>query len=338
MPRGFRRCQRVQLHLIPYSCTRRLRHLVADQPKHPFVEVLEHVRQTHLLTSRATPSCPSTSTPLLSELLRHKPTITLRALKQKPPNSRSPQDFPLHHPRPTPNLTGMRPQHPGPLWPLSLLALTLPLVAQGSGSFEFKHFHHYPEGQWRTETTVTGLPVPQPAAPMVQTACASPMSPARREALLKMGNDAAPATCKVTVLRDEERTAEAEQVCIGAPIQTIRTTLHAVDDTTLTSEVRSSVPDHPDTVFHITSHFLGACTAAQTAEAAAAQSAPLPSTAPDPEACAQLPSMRQQAQEGLKGCDAADYPEDMRPRCRAQMQGLVQNIEKMEKSCRAPHS
>ena len=130
---------------------------------------------------------------------------------------------------------------------------------------------------------------------MVQTTCASPISPARRDALMKLGNDAAPATCKVTILRDEDRTAEAEQVCTGAPIQTIRTTLHAVDDSTVLSEVRSSTPGNPDTVFHTTSHYLGVCTAAQAADAEAAQHTPLPSMTPDPETCAGLPGMRQQA-------------------------------------------
>ena len=225
----------------------------------------------------------------------------------------------------------MRPQHLGPLLPL---ALTLTLLAQGSGSFAFHHFHHYPSsGQWRTETTVTGIPVPQ-AAPVVETVCASPLSPARRDAIMKMANDVAPASCKVTILRDEERIAEAEQVCTGAPIQTIRTTLHAVDDNTLITETRSSIPDRPDTVLHSTSHFLGACTAAQAAEAAAAQSAPMPSMTPDPEACAELPGMRQQAQEGLKSCESADFPEGMRTRCHAQMQGAVKNLEKIERSCK----
>lgn len=247
-------------------------------------------------------------------------------LLQQPP---SPHEVPLHQPHLTPTLIRMRPSASRPLL---LLALTLPLLAQGAGSFEFHHFHRYPTaGQWRTETTVTGIPVSQPVTPMVQTACASPISLARRDAILKMDNDVAPASCKGTVLRDEERTAEAEQVCTGAPIQTIRTTLHAVDDTTLTTEVRSSTPGRPDTVIHSTSHFLGACNAGQQAEAAA--NAPLPSLAPGPEACAELPSMRQQAQDGLKVCESADFPQDERVTCRSTMSAVLQRVQKLQTSC-----
>ena len=216
------------------------------------------------------------------------------------------------------------------LLPATLLTLALPLLAQ-QGAVAFKHFHQYPaSGQWSTEgyTTMGGKPM---GAPVSSTACASPLSASRREAIMKMGNDAAPA-CTINVLRDEERTAEYEQVCT-APKQTIHSTLHAVDDKTITMEVRIPAPGGAELVTHTTSHFLGACTAAQTAEAQAAATAPLPSIKPSPEDCAEIASSRQQAEEALKSCDTGDFPESERATCRSTMSGLLQRVKVTQQSC-----
>ena len=216
------------------------------------------------------------------------------------------------------------------LLPTTLLALALPVLAQ-QGAVAFKHFHRYPaSGQWATEgyTTMGGKPM---GAPVSSTACASPLSPGRVAAIKKMGNDAAPA-CTITVLRDEERTAEYEQICTG-PRQTIHSTLHAVDDKTIAMEVRYPAPAGSEIVIHTTSHFLGACTAAQTSEAEAANAAPLPSIKPSPEDCAEIAASRQQAEEGLKGCDSGDFPESERATCRSTMSSLLQRVKGAERSC-----
>ena len=216
------------------------------------------------------------------------------------------------------------------LLPATLLAIALPLLAQ-QGAVAFKHFHRYPtSGQWATEghTTMGGKPM---GAPVSSTACASPLSPGRLAAIKKMGNDAAPA-CTITVLRDEERTAEYEQVCT-TPQQTIHSTLHAVDDKTITMEVRLPAPGGAELVTHTTSHYLGACTAAQTADSEAAAAAPLPSVKLSPEDCAELASNRQQAEEALKNCDAGDFPESERATCRSTMAGLLQRVKTAAQSC-----
>lgn len=159
-----------------------------------------------------------------------------------------------------------------------------------------------------------------------------PLNAARLAAIKKMGNDAAPA-CTITVLRDEERIAEYNQVCTY-PKQTIHSTLRAVDDKTIATEISFPAPDGSAIVTHTTSHYLGACTPAQTAEAEAAAATPLPTIKPSPADCAELASSRQQAEEGLKSCESADFPADMRDRCRTQMQGALKTLAQVERSCK----
>ena len=213
----------------------------------------------------------------------------------------------------------------------ALLTLALPLPAQ-QGAEVFRHFHRYPaSGQWSTETRATrdGKLL---AEPMTSTTCASPLSAARLADIIKLSNDIAP-TCKLSTIRDEERTAESEQVCSGPPPQVIHTTLHAVDDTTIDTEVRSAIPGQPETVMQSTSHYLGACTAEQAAEARAAASVPLPSIKPDAEACAQFAGSRKQADDALKNCETADFPADERVTCRSTMSALLQRVQKLQASC-----
>ena len=211
-----------------------------------------------------------------------------------------------------------------------LLATVLPVLAQG-GAVAFKHFHRYPaSGQWSTEgfATLGGKPW---GAPVTSTACASPITAARRDAIMKMGNDAAP-QCKINILRDEETTAEYEQVCTF-PKTTIHSTMHAVDDKTITEEIRQPAPDGSEMVTHSTSRFLGPCTAAQAAEAEAASAAPLPSMTLSAEDCASFADARKNAEEGLKGCDTADYPEAQRATCKSTMAGALQQVKSMEQRC-----
>lgn len=208
---------------------------------------------------------------------------------------------------------------------LAAAVLSAPLVAQ-QGAVQFKHFHQYPAtGQWTTEgqSTVNGRHGTAPS----QTTCASPVSASTAAAIKQFGNNVAP-TCKISILRDEPTVAESRQVCtFGPSTQTIDTTLKAVDDRTLTVDVHST-NGQQDLLMQSTSHYMGACTTAQTAAAASAPSL----LKPNAETCARLPKMREDTLGALTSCK--QMPAAYQADCTARVQGSLRMVTMMEQGCK----
>ena len=158
----------------------------------------------------------------------------------------------------------MRPQQPAfvvlLVFSVSVL-IALPMPAQ-QGAAIFHHFRDYPTGQYTTQSegTVSGLP---PSAPITQTTCTAPPTPAQVAEAIHLANSAASMqNCSVHILRDEEKIGEYEQTCHNGPAtQVIHHTMIAIDDKTFKVDTVSKTGTL-EMATHSTVHYNGPCTAA----------------------------------------------------------------------------
>ena len=203
-----------------------------------------------------------------------------------------------------------------------LLLLVLPIAAQ-QGATIFHHFRHYPSGQYTTvmHGTITGAP---PTAPITETTCTVPPTPAQLAQSLQMASQvAAMQNCVNRVIRDEENVAESEQTCTTGPrVQTIRTTMTAIDDRNFTTDTVSKV-GRIEMANHSNVHYDGPCTAAQIAETTRAAQAK-----PSPEECADFLA---NSKDMSKGCD--DAPVDSRATCKKQIEAASAMIAPILAAC-----
>ncbi len=208
----------------------------------------------------------------------------------------------------------------------TLAALSLSAATAQQGAVTFKQFKPYPKGQWQqtSQPYRNGAPV---GSPITNTTCTSPLTPSAVAAIKNFGNSVAP-QCTMRVLADTERTAEYEQVCeTAAGTQVNHSTMHAIDDQTITSEVRMSIDGREFSEVRSTLHYQGVCTVPEKGPVMPAM--PKPSA----EDCAKVSEMRQQAEDGARSCTnmaAADRP----PNCEATMQRLLKNVEVLATACR----
>ena len=195
----------------------------------------------------------------------------------------------------------------------ALLIAALPLApAQAQqGAVVFKHFHAYPKGQWQQVMTSTRGGVSM-GPPITQTVCLAPLdtreAAAAAQETIRMANAAA-SNCTMRALRDEESTAEYEQVCaLGPGQQRMHSTMRVVDDRTIDKETRMTIPGVPEMVIKTRMSYEGPC----STQAAAPQID-----------CAEVAEMREQMKEAPGQC--AQLPAPYKEQCDARL-GMVRQM------------
>ena len=156
------------------------------------------------------------------------------------------------------------------------------------GSFELKHFHHYPAGRWRQEMTGSrnGQPV---GTPVVSSHCSGPLTASERASITQFVGSVAP-TCTTQVTSDQPNQAVIAQSCaIGAGQMVNHTIMTAINDHELTTDIESAVAGNL-TKTHIRSTYLGPCSADEMAAARPVPGSPFGKI--PAEQCRQLPQMR----------------------------------------------
>ncbi len=189
---------------------------------------------------------------------------------------------------------------------------------------QFKHFHHYPPGEYRQEGqgALNGTAL---SKPVVETRCAAPLSPQGYAAAKSLGDQAgAMNNCTVKILEDTPMVAEYVQTCNAGAAQTvIHTALHAVDDRTMKVDTNMTAAGRPTIESHSTSTYLGPCTAGPTGVATVPK--------PSKEDCAQIAEMKQQAQESAGSC--AQVPAEYKARCEASLKVGQERVQQLVAMC-----
>ena len=201
-----------------------------------------------------------------------------------------------------------------------------PPVTQG-GSFELKRFHHYPTGRWRQEMSGSrnGQPV---GTPVVSSHCSGPLTASERASITQFANSMAP-SCTTQVVTDQSNQAVIAQSCaIGAGQMVNHTTMTAINDHELTTDIESTAAGRQSET-HIRSTYLGPCSAEEMAAARPAPGSPFGKI--PAEQCRQLPKMRADM-AGLDG-QCAQLPGAYQGQCRARIAVSQQAFKVMETSC-----
>ena len=205
--------------------------------------------------------------------------------------------------------------------PALLAALfALPGYAQMAS---FKNFKRYPtSGQWQQE--LVGFRDGRAmGAPAITTSCMNPLDPKLPAVMTQAAKESAP-NCTTRILNDQELTAEFESVCrLPSGVQTLHTQLRAIDDRTIASEMRSTMPGMPETLMKSKATYLGPCTAA-----AAAASKP---SAAD---CAAMTKMRQDNEAAGGAAQCAQLPAQQRAQCEASFATGAKMMAAIEQQCR----
>ena len=188
----------------------------------------------------------------------------------------------------------------------------------------FKNFKHYPTGQWQQE--LTGFRDGKSMGPpTTSTTCTSPLDQKASPAVMDLAK-ATGSTCSTKTVTDQERLAEFETVCkVGAGTQTLHVQMRAVDDRTIATETRSTLPGQPETLLKSKVTYLGACPAGAAAAQAKASAAD----------CAEIAKMRKDADAGAADpAQCAQVPAQYRAQCESQMAGSSKAIAALEAQCK----
>ena len=199
---------------------------------------------------------------------------------------------------------------------------SLPAHAQMAS---FKNFKRYPtSGQWQQD--LVGYRDGRALGPPVTTTtCANPLDPKASASMMQAAKGAAP-SCTTKVLNDQEQTAEFETICtVGSGVQTLRGQLRAIDDRTLTMDMKSTMPGMPETLMKSKVTYLGACPAN-----AVTASGPKPT----PADCAELAKMRQDNEAAGGAAQCAQMPPQYRAQCETQMASGTKAMAALEQQCR----
>lgn len=198
--------------------------------------------------------------------------------------------------------------------------LALPVHAQ---MVTFKNFKRYPAGQWQQE--LVGYRDNKPLGPpVISTTCSNPLeakvSPAIAEAMKAAGS-----TCTTKTLVDSEQLLEFENVCkLPSGVQTLHAQVRAVDDRTMSMDMRSTMPGQPESLMKSKVTYMGTC----SASAAAAANKP---SAAD---CADMAKMRQDNEAAGGAAQCAQMPAPYRAQCEARMVTGTKMMAALEAQCK----